>query len=424
MKTNDNHLSSVWFHVTDLVVDHGQGCYVYTTDGQKYLDFTSGIGVTNTGHSHPRVVKAIQEQTAKFIHAQVNIYTHEPLIHLANTLNTITPDPIDTFFFSNSGAEAVEGAVKLAKHYTGRPNIIVFQGGYHGRTAQTMAMTTSKTVYRLDYQPLPGGIFVAPFPYVYHYGWPAEEATKWALDELNLILHSQTAPQETAAMIIEPVLGEGGYIPAPREFLEGVRRICDEHNILLIFDEIQTGFGRTGKMFALEHSQVVPDIITMAKGLGSGFPISAVGSSQHIMSRWQTGTHGGTYGGNPIGCAAAKATIQVLQEEGLVQNAAERGEQLVGGLVEIQDRYPVLGDVRGLGLMIGCEFTYPDTKQPAKDVASKVRANCQDNKLILMGCGTYGNTLRWIPPLIVTEAQINEGLTIFEEALNAAVKTL
>ncbi len=417
-----SHISSVWGRVTNLVVERGEGSYVYTGDGQKYLDFTSGIGVTNTGHCHPAVVKAIQEQAAKIIHAQVNCYFHEPLISLSHALNEVTPDHLDTFFFSNSGAEAVEGAVKLARHYTGRPNIIVFQGSFHGRTAQTMAMTTAKTIYRLDYQPLPGGIFVAPFPYAYRYGMSDEAVTQWALRELDMVLHTQSAPQETAAMVIEPVLGEGGYVPAPPQFLQGLRQVCDEQDILLIIDEIQSGFGRTGKFFALEHANIKADIMTMAKGMGSGFPISGVASTKEIMSKWQTGTHGGTYGGNVIGCTAVEATIKVIKEEGLLENAAERGRQLMDGLAEIQDRYPVLGDVRGLGLMVGCEFTNPDTGQPDAGITKKVTTYAlQQGHLILLTCGMYGNVVRWIPPLVVTEAQINEGLTIFEQAVAASV---
>lgn len=416
-----SHISPVWGRITNLVVERGEGSYVYTTDGQKYLDFTSGIGVTNTGHSHPAVVKAVQEQAAKIMHAQVNCYFHEPLIRLSHALNEVTPDNLDTFFFSNSGAEAVEGAVKLARHATGRTNIIVFQGSFHGRTAQTMAMTTAKTVYRVNYQPLPGGVFVAPFPYAYRYGINDEQVSEYALRELDMILHTQSAPQETAAMVIEPVLGEGGYVPAPPQFLQGLRRVCDEHGILLIIDEVQSGFGRTGKFFAHQHAGIQADIMVMAKGMASGFPISGIAASRELMSKWQTGTHGGTYGGNAMGCAAAEATIKVIKEEGLVENAAARGQQLMDGLAEIQSRFPVLGDVRGLGLMVGCEFSNPNTGQPEADLTKKIAANAlEQGNLILLSCGMYANVIRWIPPLTVTEAQIDQALTTFEKAVAAA----
>lgn len=417
-----SHISPVWGRITDLVVERGEGSHVYTTDGRQYLDFTSGIGVTNTGHSHPTVVKAVQEQAAKFMHAQVNCYFHNPLVRVSQLLNEVTPAHLNTFFFSNSGAEAVEGAIKLARHYTRRSNVIVFQGSFHGRTAQTMAMTTAKTAYRVDYQPLPSGVFVAPFPYGYRYGLDDEQVSRFALRELDQLLRGQTAPQETAAMIIEPVLGEGGYIPAPPQFLQGLRRICDEYDILLIADEVQTGFGRTGKCFAHEHAGIRPDMMVMAKGMGSGFPISGIVSSQEIMSKWQTGTHGGTYGGNPMGCAAVEATIKVIQDEGLVENAAARGRQLMDGLTELQSRFPLLGDVRGLGLMVGCEFTDPDSRQPAPTVTKAVIKHALEREnLILLSCGTYGNTIRWIPPLVVTESQIDEGLEKFERALVASI---
>jgi 4-aminobutyrate aminotransferase len=356
------------------------------------------------------------------MHAQVNCYFHAPLVSLSQKLNEVTPANIDTFFFSNSGAEAVEGAVKLARHYTKRTNVIVFQGSFHGRTAQTMAMTTAKTVYRVNYQPLPGGVFVAPFPYGYRYGLNDEAVSQWALRELDLILHTQSAPEETAAIVIEPVLGEGGYVPAPPQFLQGLREVCDEHGILLVMDEVQSGFGRTGKFFAHEYAGIKTDVMVMAKGLGSGFPISAIGASQAVMSQWQTGTHGGTYGGNAMGCVAAEATIKVLQEEGLLENATERGAQLQDGLTELQGRFPVMGDVRGLGLMVGCEFTNPKSGQPDADITKKVVGHALDEgNLILLTCGMYGNTIRWIPPLVVSEAQINEGLEIFERALAASI---
>ena len=420
-----SHLAPVWSRITDLVIERGQGCCVYTCDGTEYLDCTSGIGVTNTGHCHPKVVRAIQEQAAKIIHAQVNCHFHEPLIELSHALGQIVPAPLDTFFFSNSGAEAIEGAVKLARHATGRTNVIVFQGGFHGRTGQAMAMTTAKTVYRVRYQPLPSGIFVAPFPFSYRYGTSEEEASRWALNELDLLLHTQTAPAETAAIVIEPVLGEGGYIPAPKPFLQGLRKVCDEHGILLVLDEVQTGFGRTGKYFAHEHAAIHADVMVLAKGLASGFPLSCVASTRRLMQAWEVGTHGGTYGGNPMGCAAALATIRVLQEEGLVDNAARRGKQLMEGLKSLQARFPVIGDVRGMGLMVGCEFTHPDTGQPDPQTMKKVvQAAFQREKLLLLTCGAYANTIRWIPPLVISQQLVDDALARFERALAASTKPL
>ena len=311
-----SHLAPVWFQVTDLQVASGEGCWVTTVDGERYLDFTAGIAVVSTGHCHPHVVAAIAAQAGRFIHAQVNCYRHDLLEPLAERLAEVTPDGIDTFFFANSGAEATEGAVKLAKQATGRPNVIVFQGSFHGRTHLAMAMTTSKTGYRAGHTPLPSGVFVAPFPQTVGTGLTEEQAVAQALDGVRYLLASQTAPAETAAMILEPVLGEGGYFPAPAAFLRGLREICDEHGILFIADEVQCGFARTGHMFFVEQSGIRPDILVMAKGIASGFPIAAIGASAELMARWPTGSHGGTYGGNPIGCAAALATIDVLTATG------------------------------------------------------------------------------------------------------------
>jgi 4-aminobutyrate aminotransferase len=412
------HISPVWSRITNIMVERGEGAYLYDVNGERYLDFTCGIGVTNTGHCHPRIVEAAREQVGKLIHGQVNIVYHQPLLRLVDALREVVPPALDTFFFSNSGAEAVEGAVKLARHATGRTNIVVFQGSFHGRTAQTMSMTTSKTVYRQHYQPLAAGVFVAPYPYAYRYGWEPEATSQWCLRELRHLLASQTAPSETAAIVVEPVLGEGGYVVPPASFLPGLRKICDEHGILLVADEVQSGFGRTGKFFAVEHFGVVPDILIMAKGLASGFPLSGVAAPRALMERWMVGTHGGTYGGNAVACAVAEATVRVLQD-GVVDNAARMGEVLMGGLAEIQSRFPSLGDVRGLGLMVGCEFTHADGS-PATDPVKRVIARCLEDKLLLLNCGTYNNVVRWIPPLIASQQQIETALGIFERAVAAS----
>ena len=420
MSTTINLISPVWTRYTPIVAERAVGAYVYDRDGTRYLDFTSGIGVTNTGHCHPKVVRAIQEQAAKLLHGQVNIIFHPPLLELAEELRTIVPQGLDCFFFSNSGAEAVEGAVKLARHATGRPNVIVFQGSFHGRTALTMALTTSKTIYRAGYQPLPAGGFVAPYPYAYRYGWTPEETEAFCLRELELLLKTQTAPSETAAILVEPVLGEGGYVVPTPSFLKGLRRICDEHDILLIADEIQSGFGRTGKWFAIQHFGVAPDILTMAKGLASGLPLSGVAARRELMERWIPGSHGGTYGGNAVACAAAVATIRAIREECLLENAQRMGALLMGQLQSLQEEFPVIGDVRGLGLMIGAEFTDLDGT-PDKDLAKAVVKGCLERHLLLLTCGPWDNTVRWIPPLVVTQEQIEEALVTFKDALVEAI---
>jgi len=413
-------LAPVWFKVTDLEVESGAGCWVTTTSGDRYLDLTAGIAVVSTGHCHPQVVAAIADQATRFIHAQVNCYTHPLLERLADRLDDITPDGIDTFFFSNSGAEATEGAVKLAKQATGRPNIIVFSGSFHGRTHLTMAMTTSKTSYRANHAPLPSGVFVAPFPF----SVGAERDNDWivdhCLDQLRLLLASQTAPSETAAIIIEPVLGEGGYVPAPPRFLQGIAQICAEHGILFVADEVQAGFGRTGTMFAIESSGVRPDILIMAKGIASGFPISAIGASADTMSRWATGSHGGTYGGNPIGCAAALATIDVLTSDGFLANVVARGDQLREGLTKLAAEHPELADVRGPGLMVAVEFCDPATGQPdATRCAAVIAAMRTEHRVLLMNAGTWGNVIRFMPPLVIDEAEVSLVLDALAAALSA-----
>lgn len=410
-------ISPVWTRYTPIVAERAQGAYIYDREsGQRYLDFTTGIGVANTGHCHPRVVKAIQDQAARLLHGQVNIVFHPPLLELVQELKPVVPRGLDSFFFSNSGAEAVEGAVKLARHATGKPNIIVFQGSFHGRTALTMALTTSKTVYRIGYQPLPSGVFVAPYPYAYRYGWDIEQTTDFCLTELELLLNTQTAPSETAAILVEPVLGEGGYVVPPARFLQGLRRICDEHDMLLIADEVQSGFGRTGKWFAVEHFDLIPDIMTIAKGMASGLPLSGVVARRDLMDKWLPGSHGGTYGGNAVACAAATATARVIKEEGLLENASQMGTRLMERLRAVQQEFSIIGDLRGLGLMVATEFTEEDGT-PATETAKAVVKTCFEQGLMLLTCGPWGNTVRWIPPLIVTAEQIDEGVQIFQHAV-------
>jgi len=419
---NFPHMSPVWTRLFDFVAERAEGAYIYTDDGRKLLDFTCGIAVTNTGHCHPRVVAAIREQAGLFLHAQANIVIHKPMLQLIEELRQIVPPAIDGFFFSNSGAEAVEGAVKLARAATGKQNIVVFSGSFHGRTAGTMALTTSKTIYRAGFGPLPSGVFVAPFPYAFRLGLSEEQASQYALEQLEYLLASQTAPEETAAILIESVLGEGGYVVPPLRFMKSLRALADRHAILLIFDEVQSGFGRTGKWFAFEHYGVVPDIMAVAKGIASGLPLSGVFAPLDLMRKWEVGSHGGTYGGNALACASAVATIRAMKEEKMLENALERGAQLMAGLRKLQEAYPQIGDVRGLGLMIGSEFVVEGRPEKAKPLVKKLIQTAEAGGLLLLSCGTYDNTIRWIPPLNVTAEQINDGLQIFESALKTTIK--
>jgi 4-aminobutyrate aminotransferase len=418
-QTRMSNLSPVWNRSWTLFVDRGEGAYLYDTEGRRYLDFTCGIGVTNTGHAHPHVVRAIQDQASRLLHGQANIVIHPPMLRLAEELLTVVPAPLDCFFFTNSGAEAIEGAVKLARHATGRSNVIVFQGSFHGRTNATMAMTTSKTIYRAGYQPLASGVFVAPFPYAYRYGWDEETTVQFCLRELRLLLKSQTAPEETAAIVIEPVLGEGGYVVAPDAFLQEVRGLCDHHGILLVADEIQAGFGRTGRWFSIEHSGVIPDILVMAKGLASGLPLAGLAARGDLMERWTPGSHGGTFGGNAVACAAAVATIEAMRSERMVENAVAMGEVLMGGLRLLQRDRREIGDVRGRGLMVATEFTDP-SGEPWTERARQISLAAFEEGLMLLTCGSYDNVIRWIPPLMVGAAEIEDGLERFERALARA----
>jgi 4-aminobutyrate aminotransferase len=415
----DSYLSDVWFQLTDLQVSHGSGAVVTTTDGIDYLDLTSGIGVVNTGHCHPRVVEAIREQAGRFLHAQVNCYRHDQLEPLAERLAQITPDGIDRFFISNSGAEATEAAVKLAKQSTGRPHTVVFQGSFHGRTHMTMAMTTSKAIYRAGHAPLPSGVFVAPFPYTFLTGEDEDQAIDRCLKEFDLLLKTQTSPAEVACVMIEPVLGEGGYVPAPARFLHGLLERCRAHGILFVADEVQTGFGRTGELFAIEHAELHPDVLVMAKGIASGFPVSAIGASAEIMSRWTQGSHGGTYGGNPMGCAAALATIEVITEPGFLERAAAVGARFRAGLDVLAERHSCLAENRNLGAMLATEIVDPEGCSDAGRTGAILQHLLHEERTIAMNCGPFGSTLRWIPPLVITDDQIDDALAALDRAVSA-----
>jgi 4-aminobutyrate aminotransferase len=413
-----DHVGTVWSRAFNVMVDHGEGVYLIDTAGRRFMDFTSGIAVTSTGHAHPKVVKAIQDQAAKLIHGQANIVYHKPMLELIDELASIVAWPdLSEYFFSNSGAEIVEAAVKLSKQATKRQNVIVFSGSFHGRTHLTMGMTTSKTIYRVGYQPLVAGIFVAPYPYAYQLKMDEANTTDYCLHELKRLLKSQSAPDETACIVMEPVLGEGGYVVPPVEFMKELRALCDQHGILFVADEVQSGMGRTGKWFALEHFDVQPDVLITAKGIASGMPLSALVTRKDLMAKWLPGTHGGTYGGNAVACAAAVATIRAMKEEHLVENALARGAQLLTGLLKLQNEFPAMGDVRSLGLMVATEFS--KNGEPDTDTSKAVVKAAFERGLMLLTCGTYDNVIRWIPPLVVSEAEIDEALKIFASALDA-----
>lgn len=415
-------VAPVWARYTDLVIERAAGSWLETVDGERYLDYSSGIGVTSTGHAHPKVVGAIAEQAARGIHLQQNVVYHLPGLELHRRLPQRFPNPrSDTaygLFLSNSGAEAVEAAVKLAKYATRRPNVIAFRGGFHGRTHGAMALTSSNAKYRAHYEPLMGGVHFAPYPYPLRMGGPvaALNSTLEAIDELFATL---VAPDDVACFIVEPVLGEGGYVVPPDGFLPALRQIADRHGILLAVDEVQSGYARTGRFFATEWSDATPDIVVMAKGIASGLPLSGILASRELLDRWAPSAHGGTYGGNVVACAAALATLDVIDDERLAERAERIGERLLSGLRERAAGHAAVAEVRGRGLMLAIEFADPGTLRPRPDLTRALLSETLARKLVLLSCGTRGQAVRLIPPLVTTEDEADMAIAIIGESLEA-----
>lgn len=411
-----SHLSPLLQQSSKVCVERGEGSWLFDVNGKRYLDFTSGIGVTSTGHCHPTVVAAAREQVGKIVHAQYTTVRHQPMLDLSDRLAERMPGPIDSVAFANTGSEAVETALRLARHATKRANIIVFDGGFHGRTMAAASLTTSSTKVRTGFHPMMAGVVVAPFPHAYRYGWSDEQATEFALRELDHIFKTQTAPSDTAAMIIEPVQGEFGYYPANKAFMQGLAERCKRHGIVFICDEIQAGYGRTGKFWSHEHFAVQPDVVITAKGLASGFPLSAIAASEELMSKALPGSQGGTYGANAVSCAAALATLKVIEEENLIANAQQQGERLLTKLRELQQRYSCIDTIRGKGLMLGMEIA-DNYQTPRGDLASKLGLAAEAQGLLLLRCGTDGQIVRWLPPLTVSESEIDDAVGRFAGAL-------
>ncbi|MFG1907903.1 aspartate aminotransferase family protein [Kribbella sp. NPDC048928] len=409
-------LSQILKQATGVVAARGEGVQLFDEDDRRYLDFTAGIGVTSTGHCHPRVVAAAQEQVGRIIHAQYTTVMHRPLLTLVDRLGEVLPDNLDRMFFANSGSEAIEAALRLTRQATGRPNVIVFHGGFHGRTVAAASMTTSGTKFRSGFSPLMAGVHVSPFPDPGHFGWPVEQATDFALSQLDYVLQTLSTPADTAAFFVEPVLGEGGYVPANERFFAGLRERADQHGILLVVDEVQTGFGRTGKFWGGDHFGSRPDVLVTAKGLASGFPLSAIAASSELMEKAWPGSQGGTYGANAVACAAALATLDVIKDEGLVQNSADRGTQLKQALQLVADKHDQITDVRGLGLMIGNEFRDADGK-PDPATATAAQQEAARRGLLLLTCGAWGQVVRFIPALVVSPDEIDEAAGIWSEAV-------
>jgi len=403
-----------------FVMSHGRGTEAWDVDGNRFLDFMAGIAVCSTGHAHPDVVAAVREAAGEFLHISSD-YWHERMVGLAERLAAAAPfgEPAMSFF-CQSGTESVEGALKLARYVTGRPRFIGFLGGFHGRTMGSLSFTSSKYTQQKGFAPTMPGVTLVPYPYPYRPLLAGDDQGQAVLAYIRMLFERSVPASEVAAILVEPIQGEGGYIVPPPGFLAGLRALCDEHGILLIFDEVQAGVGRTGRMFACEHEGVAPDVITLAKGLGSGLPIGAVLAKRRVMEQWRRGAHGNTYGGNPVTCAAASATIDLVRG-GLAANAERVGAHFMAGLRALQGEFRCIGEVRGRGLMIGMELVEPGPdRKPAKALCDAVIQRAYHNGLLLLSCGT--STVRFMPPLSVSEAEVDEAIGLLRTSLAEALE--
>jgi len=401
-----------------IVAAEGRGATLTDVDGNTYIDFTGGVGCLNVGHAHPKVVEAVQEQAARFLHTDFTIVPYEVCVTLAERLLAVAPfsGPAKAAFF-NAGTEAVENAVKFARAYTRRPAVIGFEGGFHGRTLLSLSLTSKTHPYKAGLGPFAPEVYRVPFPNEYR-GITSDEA----LAALERAFLTQVAADDVAAIVLEPVQGEGGFIVAPQEFVAGVRAICDRHEIVLVVDEVQTGFGRTGRMFAIEHYGVEPDLMTVAKSIAAGLPLSGVLGKAEIMDAPSDSAVGGTYVGNPVAQAAALAVLDVFEEEGLVERAERIGETIRGRMLAWQELHPQIGDVRGLGAMLAIEYVRdPATKEPAPELASRVAEEAAQRGLLLLKAGTYSNCNRVLCPLVITDPELDEALGAWEDALDAVL---
>lgn len=401
---------------SDIEIVDADGVWVTDVEGERYLDFACGISVVNSGHNNPKVVAAARQQLDRVWHAG-GAFRYESLVTAAEKVLERTPDSIDKLFFMNSGAEAVEAGVKLARKVSGRQGIVVFRGGFHGRTMGSVTYTTSKAKYREGYHPLLPSVFVTPFPHPYRWNMTEDEAADFALGELDMLFKHVVTPTEVAAFLIEPVQGEGGYYPAPTRFMNRLAEIAAEHGILMIHDEIQTAFGRTGTWFASEHYDSEPDILLMGKAIANGLPLSAIGARADLFDKWVPGSHGTTFGGNPIACAAAAANMDAIAE--LLPGTDALSKQAFERFSDLQERHETIGDVRGLGLMIGIELVKPGGNEPDPDAWDFLSRHAREENLLILECGPYGNVIRFIPPLCVTSEELDQAIDILDRGLTA-----
>lgn len=421
IERNKNVVAPVLGHYNDLEITGGKGAYLFGSDGKDILDFSCGIAVTPLGHCHPKVVAAVKAQASNLMHICIGVAYYEKYIELAEKLSKITAGGLDKVFLCQDGSGAIEAAMKLAKYTSKKSGIISFTGSFHGRTFGAMSVTNSKEKYKKGYEPLMANTYEVGYPYCYRCKWhegkacSPKQCSYECIKELETAVSSAGA-DKIAAVLIEPILGEGGYIVPPDDYLKKVKDICSSNNIVLIFDEVQTGFGRSGKMFAYEHSGVVPDIMCMAKGIANGLPLGGIIANKELIDAWTTGAHGGTFGGNPVCCAASLATIQTIEDKKLVSKSEKLGKYLTKQLKKLKEKHKVIGDIRGKGLMIGVEFI-KDGGEPDPDAVKAICKDCLDNGLLLISCGSHDQVIRFIPPLIVNKKQLNEALGIFEKAL-------
>ncbi len=415
------HLTPILGRYYQRQWSHGEGHRLFDTDGNGYLDFANGIAVTALGHAHPRVNAAIHAQVDRLVGPVNALGFTEPISRLADALVETFPEPLDSVMFMNSGSEAIDASLKLARRVTGRPGIVAFRGAFHGRTFGAMSVTSSALNYRVGYEPLLPSVHLTTFPAVYRgYGGDEDAAVAGAMVGLRTLTSTEMPPSAIGSILIEPVQGEGGFTPAPLAFMRELRAFCDEHGILLIADEVQCGYGRTGRMWAFEHAGIVPDVVVLAKTIANGLPLSAIVSSRALQERWGRGAHGSTFGGNPVACAAGIAVLETIRDERLVENAVARGAELRAGLERIAAEDDRIGDIRGPGLMIGVEFVKDRaTREPDGGLPDRLSASCADNGLLVLTCGSQHEVIRWIPPLDVSAAEISEAVEIFGESLGS-----
>ncbi|MGK0269885.1 MAG: 4-aminobutyrate aminotransferase [Cocleimonas sp.] len=415
MERRNNAVPKGVGHACPIFADRAENSEVWDVEGSRYIDFAGGIAVMNTGHVHPKITAAVQKQTELFSHTAFQVMPYRPYIELAERLNELAPGPTvkKTVFFT-SGAEAVENSVKIARSFTGRPGIITFVGGYHGRSMMTLAMTGKVDPYKLGFGPFPSSVYHVPFPMKAH-----NVTTEDSINAIHNLFKADIEAKQVAAIVLEPVQGEGGFYQAPAELMTALREICDEHGILLIADEVQSGFGRTGKLFAMEHYEVEADMITTAKSLASGYPLSGVIGKTEIMDAPNPGGLGGTYGGNPVSCAAGLAVLEVMEEENLLARSTELGEIITARLntIKAKEEINIIGDVRTLGAMTAFELVDHDGK-PSPTLTKAMTTKALEKKLVLLSCGTFGNTIRILVPLTVSDDVLNEGLAIIEEVIH------